>query len=961
MQARQIRNAEHFDYRMRNAECGPFSCGFGIAECGLENEAQQHLVIRNPESAFRIRLTALACIIALVATAADVNLITRAVVQVRSPYSMGAAGLGQLLRRLQTTASVMHIAAHPDDEDTALIARLALGDGARIAYLSLTRGEGGQNVIGPELFEALGVIRTEELLQARRLDGGDQFFTRAYDFGFTKTRHEAAEKWGEREVLGDMVRAIRRYRPLIVISRFSGTTNDGHGQHQLAGYLAPLAFRAAGDPTQFPEQIAQGLRPWQPRKFYLSEGFRRSADPKEQPTLRIDTGRFDPLFGRSYFEIAMEGRSQHKSQEMGVLELRGVQSSGMRLVESQVPTPNKDQQIFDGLDTSITGIARTAGITDNRFVNALATIEKAAARALTDYNAFYPERIIPTLTEGLAETRRLRESLAQSLSIPAERRAEAEVLLKQKENEFSEALERAAGVQVDVLADSETVAPGESLTIAVRVFTANGSDSSLVNIKSLQVRAPDGWQVERLAGPPVPTITSGLPRGREVPQQAAYFRVSVPRDAPLSEPYWLREPRAGYLFKWPVSAPYQAMPVGPALISGDASVAIGGGPVTITKPVQYRFADDIRGELRRDLHVVPAVAVALDPALIVAPLTPDVGLTRRVAVRLANNSQRAIQGRVRLQLPVGWIAEPAEATFALGTRGERAAVPFNVAAPPNVQPGPYEIRAQAIAEGQTFERTERTIAYPHIQTHRLYTQAATTVRVLDLEVATVRVGYIMGSGDEVPDAIKQMNLPVTLLDGNELSTGDLARFDTIVVGVRASQVRPDFVANNNRLLDYVRRGGTLIVQYQHRDFVERNLLPFPAQMQARVTDENAPVKILQPNHPAFNFPNKITEDDWKGWVQERSLYNFTTFDPRYVPLLESHDAGEPAQLGGQLYAELGEGRYVYTSYAWFRQLPAGVPGAYRLFANLLSLSKAPKATNTAAANSKVAEKERQSR
>nr|MBA3439641.1 PIG-L family deacetylase [Pyrinomonadaceae bacterium] len=873
----------------------------------------------------------------------NVGLTTTTRAQVRSPYNMGAAGLGQLLRRLQTTASAMHIAAHPDDEDTALIARLARGDGARIAYLSLTRGEGGQNVIGTELFEALGVIRTEELLQARRLDGGDQFFTRAYDFGFTKTRAEAAEKWGEREVLGDMVRAIRLYRPLVIVTRFSGTPNDGHGQHQLAGHLAPLAFRAAGDPAQFPEQIREGLRPWQPRKLYQSEGFRRSADPKEQATLRVDTGHYDPLFGRSYFEIAMEGRSQHKSQEMGVLELRGPQSSGMRLVESHVQSANKDEQLFGNLDTSITGIARTASITDPKIISDLTVIEKAAARALADYNALHPQRIIPALSEGLDATRRVRASLAQSSSPAADAQAEAELLLKRKEQEFSEALERAAGVQVDVLADSETVAPGESLGIAVRVFTANSADASLIRMESLQLRAPDGWRVEQLAGTSQ-VAASDLPRRREVPQAVAYFRVTVPLSAPLTEPYWLREPRAGYLFKWPAGVPYAATPLAPTLISGEAKLRVGNTPVEVSKPVQFRFADDIRGELRREVHVVPSVAVALDPALIVAPLAHESGITRRVAVRLANNAQQAMNGSVRLQLPAGWLAQPAEASFTLGSKGERTAVEFNVEAPKNVQPGGYQISAQAAVGGQTFDRTQRTIAYPHIQTHRLYAQAATMIRVLDLEVAKVRVGYIMGSGDEVPDAIKQMNLPVTLLDENELSGGDLSRFDTIVVGVRASQVRPDFVANNNRLLDYVRRGGALVVQYQQRDYVDRNLPPFPAQMQARVTDENAPVKILQPNHPLFNFPNKIVEDDWRGWVHERSLYNFTTFDPRYTALLESHDPNEPPQLGGQVYAELGQGRYVYTSYAWFRQLPAGVPGAYRLFANLLSLSKAPRQT-----------------
>ena len=319
--------------------------------------------------------------------------------QIRPEYDLGAVGLVQLLKRLQTTASAMHTGAHPDDEDSGLLAYLARYDQARTAYLSLNRGEGGQNVIGPEIFEPLGVIRSEELLQARRLDGGQQFFTRVMDYGFSKTREEAERIWGEKLVLGDMVRAIRLFRPLVVISRFSGTPADGHGHHQLAGYLTPLAFKAAADPNQFPEQLKEGLRPWQAKKLYVGEGF--TANAGNVPTLAINTGKYDPLIGRSYFEIAMEGRSQHKSQEMGTVEYRGKQNSGLRLLESNIEKTDKETDVFDGIDTSIKGLAKTVGLTDNFLNGELSDIQKSAEDALKNYDVLVPAKSVPTLADGL--------------------------------------------------------------------------------------------------------------------------------------------------------------------------------------------------------------------------------------------------------------------------------------------------------------------------------------------------------------------------------------------------------------------------------------------------------------------------------------------------------------------------------------------------------------------------------
>ena len=851
--------------------------------------------------------------------------------QVRPVYSFGAAGLMQVLERLQTTASALHVAAHPDDEDSAFLARVARGDNARAAYLSLNRGEGGQNIIGTELFEALGVIRTEELLQARRLDGAEQFFTRAIDYGFSKTRTEASAKWDERVILGDMVRIIRMFRPLVIYSRFSGTSADGHGQHQLAGYLTPLAFEAAADPAQFPEHMKDGLRPWQARKLYRGVGFR--PDPKTPPTLHVETGVFDPVIGRSYAEIANEGRSQHKSQDMGVIETKGPQQSP--LIRLDAPGV-KEAHLFDGIDTSLTGLAALAGLPGSALRSELQSIAAAARRAVQSFDLRAPEKSIPFLAEGLLATRAARAA-AKSVTGPEAARAEAEFLLAFTERDFTEALVRAASIQVDSLADQETVVPGGTLTVTTRVFTPQ---HVRVKVLDAAVRAPERWDVRPAERTESEESDNPFARFfRETPMYAARHRITAAPDALLTQPYYLDDPREGDRYRWDDDDP-KGLPFAPSLIVADLSLEVGGVRLNTSRPVEYRFADRIRGELRRDVAVVPAVSVGLDSRLLIVP-TGTTSHTQRLIVRVTNHLPAGAAGTLRLAMPAGWSASPTESSFHLKAEGDRASVPFLVTAPADRTPGSFEVRAEAAIHGATYSTSLQEIAYVHIQTHRLYSPARAVAQVLDLKTAPVTVGYVMGSGDQVPDMIRRMGVAVTLIDDDTLATGDLSRFDTIVVGVRASEARPAFVANHGRLLEFAERGGTLIVQYQQNDYVARSLPPYPAEMNSRVTDETAPVKVLAPDHAVFVFPNRIGPGDFEGWVQERNLYAFTTFDPRYTALLETADPGEPPQRGGQVYARLGKGHYIYTAYAWFRQLPAGVPGAYRLFANLISLPKAP--------------------
>ena len=860
--------------------------------------------------------------------------------QVRDVYDLGADGLVQVLERLQTTASVLHTGAHPDDEDSAFLAREARGDRARVAYLALNRGEGGQNIIGPELFEALGVIRTEELLQARRLDGGQQFFTRTFDYGFSKSREEAAAKWNEHEVLGDMVRVIRMLRPLVIYSRFTGTPADGHGHHQLAGYLTPLAFKAAADPNEYPEQLREGLRPWQAKKLYRGVGFR--PDPANPATIEVQTGIADPVIGRTYAEIAAQGRSQHKSQEMGSIEPLGPAQSGLRLLQSLVQAPAQERSIFDGLDTTVPGVAALAGLPAGTIQNELQAMDVAAKQALADYQAREPARIIPTLAGGLRATRNARAAVKSS-SASADAKTDADFLLAFKEQDFTDALARAAGVVVDPLADEETVVPGGRLNVDVRTFVADRSTApeSTVKITTATVQAPEGWRVDPARAEPAGGRGGGPPfRLREIPTSETRYQLTVPTTAPLTEPYFLRLPRKGDSYQWPDDAP-KGLPFGPPLVTASVSMEIGGVPITITRAVEFRYADRVRGEVRREVNVVPPVAVGLDTPLLIVPLgtTPR---QSRLVVRATSFAPAPVSGMLRLRLPQGWTATPADAPFTLNASGDKMSAPFVVTAPAGRTAGQFSIAAEAVAGGATYTRDVQVIAYPHIQTHRIYSAAETTAQVLDLKVAPVKVGYIMGSGDEVPDALRRMGVSVTMIDDDMLATGDLAQFDTIVVGIRASEARPAYVANHGRLLQYMENGGTMVVQYQQGVYEARNLPPYPAQAptNSRVTDETAPVKILVATHPVFTFPNRITEKDFDGWVQERNLYSFNTFDARYTPLLESHDAGEMPQNGGEVYARVGKGQYVYTSYAWFRELRAGVPGAYRQFANLISLAKA---------------------
>jgi LmbE family N-acetylglucosaminyl deacetylase len=815
----------------------------------------------------------------------------------------------------------MMIGAHPDDEDSALLAYLARGESARTAYLSLTRGDGGQNIIGPELFEALGVIRTEELLQARRLDGAEQYFTRAYDYGFSKTLAEAKSKWPEDVIKCDVVRAIRLFRPLVVISRFTGTPQDGHGQHQYAGYITPIAVKAAADP----QQCTDAGEAWTVKKFYIESGFQDNSEP----TLKINTGQFDPILGRTYFEIAMEGRSLHRSQGEGRIEFHGDSFSGLNLVGAAKDLREKD--IFDGIDVTVAGIPSITQNAEQPFVTKVSALATKIRDVSTAANLMRPQESL----RGLAEV----YSLAHDAELSTRNQA-SKFRLQELEQKAAAGVRSAANLELDALADSETVVPGDELLISIKAFMPR---LDYVTIGGLGLESPNGWSFPRVSPP---KQNNAAYNSREVANDGFVVAGKIPYSAVPTQPYWLRKSRtdAG-LFDW-MDAAAQTLPFDRQQLIADVDLAIAGTRIILRQPVQYRFADPARGEIRREINVVPPVSVAVAQKLLVVP-TSNQAQTRQLDVIATQNVCKPTQTDGTLTIrgnSPGWKAEPVSSGGNLAKCGDKASSSFNITVPAGAKPGTYAFTAQIEGTGFSYGQTMNTVAYPHIQTHRYYTPAETNVLVLDLKTVPVNVGYIMGSGDEVPDAIRQMGINVTMLGEQDLASGDLSKFDTIVVGIRATETRPDFVANNSRLLDYVKNGGNVIVQYQRGNWT--GIAPFPVNTQDkqgttagsinRVVDENAKVTILDPADPIFNSPNKITDADFAGWVQERNAYNLVTFDPQYKPLLESHDAGEQENKGGLVVAKVGKGTWMYCSYSFFRQLPAGVPGAYRLFDNLLA-------------------------
>ncbi|HEY6844161.1 MAG TPA: PIG-L family deacetylase [Thermoanaerobaculia bacterium] len=799
------------------------------------------------------------------------------------------------LKKLTVLGSAMYVAAHPDDDNAGLIGYLATYRGYRTAYLSMTRGDGGQNLIGDEKGELLGLLRTQELLDSRAIDGGEQFFTRAIDFGFSKGPQETLAIWGHDTILADVVWNIRRFQPDVIITRFPTTGEGGHGHHTASAILAGEAFTAAGDATKFPDQLRY-VTTWQPRRlFWNLFSFRPVApdDPSVANALKIDLGTYNPLLGESYGEIAGESRSENRSQGTGGRRFKGSALNYFKELAGDPATTD----IFEGIDTSW---SRYAGGD---------AVGKILQQASDTFDPQHPSKSIPLLLDALAGLDRLGASAAWNPRVNP--------WIAIKRHDLLDAIRDCAGLAIDVSASDSSVVPGGEIPISVNVV--NRSDYP--------------FQLQMIASPyadPGQGVFKPLKYNEPIKTD---LKFKVPADMPVSQPYWLRKPpgKGTYtvddqqLLGLAENPP--AIPITVTIGDNQFHTAI------FTVPAVYRWVDPVYGEKTRTVDVVPEVTANPQPAVVVFPDAQPKTLTLALESFLTIPTSTI----VRLNAPAGWKVDPASIPVKFDKKGDEDRVTFRVTPPAAETTG--EVTAEVeLPGGKKVSQSITTIDYPHIHPQRVFGDASAKAVRVNVKKRGTRIGYVMGSGDEVPEALRQIGYDVTLLSDADLERGDFSKFDAIVTGVRAYNTRKEMKGAQPKLLDYVQNGGTLVVQYNTpQGLATEELGPYPFKLSGdRVTVEEAPVKFVKADSAVLNTPNKISEGDFAGWVQERGLYFTRDWDPRYETPIESHDPGESEKPGGELVAHYGKGVYVYTSYDWFRELPAGVPGAYKLFANLVS-------------------------
>ena len=878
----------------------------------------------------------------------------------------GNSALQQSLRKLRTRASLMMIVAHPDDEDGGMLTYESRGQGARVALLTLNRGEGGQNIMSNDLWDQLALVRTQELLAAGRRYGVDQYFTRVADFGFSKTLEEALQIWGHERVLYDVVRAVRLNRPLILTASFVGGITDGHGQHQVSGEMAQEVFKAAGDPNIFPDQIASGLLPWNPLKVYARvplfsispKGMYDYATGKWAPVrfydyvaskwtdavpttnLSIPEGAYDSALGTSYIQLGREGLGQQKSQNGGTgTPLDGPFEVAYHRYGSRVPAKDKESSYFDGIDTSIAGIATLAQghhpFLDTGLRQIAATVDQAGK---LQTNAMVPI-LVPILVQGMKQTQLLIKKVAAS-ELTAEEKYNIHHELAVKQAQFNNAIIEALGVSLTAVVspanpdrgrsgfaveaqDTFTTAiPGQSFNVIT--YLANQSTTP-VTIESVSLHATGDWKVAPTA--PLPTA---LPANQRL---EADFHVTVPQDAEITKACFHRKDveQAWYDLD-NVSCLDQPLP--PYPIEAWLAFNVGGVTVRTAQVVQTVQHVTGRGGVYQPLLLVPPVSVA---ATTTAGIIPIGSNHASISVHVRSNVKS--MGEVHLDLPPGWQSEPAAQPYGADDQTLSFAL-----TPKNLASANYPIVPVANYQGHPYTQGYEPVGYAGLRPYNYYHPGPYKLVGIDVKVAPdLKVGYVMGTGDDVPQSLESLGVAVHLLPPAEISTGNLSTYDVIVLGIRAYAARPELAASNSRLLAYVKQGGVLIVQYNTREY-DHNYGPYPTSLTGdpeKVVDETNEVKLLEPANPILSWPNKITAADFAGWVEERGHSFLHTWDARYQALTETKDPGQDDQKGGLLYAKYGKGVYVYVAYALYRQLPEGVPGAYRLFANLLSLPKAP--------------------
>ncbi|MCC2548147.1 PIG-L family deacetylase [Hymenobacter sp. BT175] len=868
-----------------------------------------------------------------------------ALAQAPKTYTSSEILLG--LKKLNVLGSVLYIAAHPDDENTRLISYLANGRLLETGYLSCTRGDGGQNLIGPELREQLGVIRTQELLAARRIDGGKQFFTRANDFGFSKTAEETFTIWDKEQVLADMVWVIRQRRPDVLITRFPPDARAGHGHHTASAILAAEAFDAAGDPKRFPEQLKY-VDVWQPKRLFWNTGsFFVKPGENMDGYLKLDAGGFNPLLGQSYGEIAARSRSQHRSQGFGSAATRGEALEYLQ----QVKGDKASKDPFEGIDQSW-----------NR-VKGGAAVGKLIDEVIRKYDPSNPAASVTGLLKVRAAVDNLQPAAGTGYSATyqplAPDVATGEFWKWQKVKQIENLIQAALGLYVEATTNTATATVGQPVEVTYDLINRSSVPVGLTSITS---------SPRSVGGDTIVQDAFKLDKPLRITK-----RQLIPLFVQESQPYWLRESGTVGMYMVPEKIPIgydsdrsssyktraeatQAhisaektpnqflvrqqligQPENLAAVAANLSLRVGNSDfsLNLTIPVQYKRTDPVLGELYQPLTVVPPVAVNIGgQAYIFAENQP-----KTVPVTLKAGRADA-KGTVVLQVPAGWKVEPASIPFDIKNKDEERTVTFQVQ-PTGKNESAGQLRAVATLDGQPYSRGIQTINYPHIPVQTLFPEAVAPLVKLDLKRKAQEIGYLMGAGDEVPDALRQLGYSVSMLKAEDLNADRLKRFDAVVLGVRAYNTLDRLKYQQKELLEYVEKGGTVIVQYTvSRGTVLPEIGPYPLKLSSdRVTVENAPVTFLKPQHPLLNVPNKITSKDFEGWQQEQGLYYPSSWDPKYQTIISSQDPGEKAKESAILVADYGKGHYIYTGLSFFRELPAGVPGAYRLFTNMIELGQ----------------------
>ncbi|MBT9330591.1 PIG-L family deacetylase [Paracidobacterium acidisoli] len=895
------------------------------------------------------------------------------------PEDRGAAALWQVLQKLHTRASMMMITAHPDDEDGGVLAYESRTEGARVALMTLNRGEGGANVMSSDLWDPLGLVRTEELLQADRYYCVQQFFSVAADYGFSKTLDEALQKWGHDRIFYDVVRAVRITRPLVITSVFVGGPSDGHGNHAAAGRFAQEVFRAAGDPNVFPDQIKEGLQPWNPLKEYARVPFsleQGNVSPKGlydyathhwapagvqnyitgrfepgavSATVNVPEGTYNSLIGLDDRQIARTGLGFQKSQNGGPeVPLDGPEESAYHRFASRIPAGDKEKSFFDGIDISLSGIADLAAGENHTFLTqGLERLNGIVEGAITNYSASEPGRIAGALADGLkATTGLIAEVSGSSLS----ERAKYDVVheLKVKQAQFNDALVLSLGITVaaniapahepsgpfarfmGIQPSFQMAIPGQDFRVKVHVAETGATP---VRIDEVAVHAvgKSAWSIQ-----PGGSTSAQLHGGDTFD---ASFGVHVPDDAAYTRPYFER-PDMEQPYYDLRDAQYRGMPLAPYPLEAWVTASYQGVQIRLAETVQTVQRQVGPGLVFQPMPIGPAISVSL---LQSAGVVPPEKTSFPVSVRIHSNVKGSAQGSLHLEMPPAWRSEPATYNFSLAQDGEEQVVTFQVF-PEHIADQAYQLTAVAEYQNHQYKEGYTETGYQGLRPY-FYYQASTYRAVgADVKIAPgLSVGYIEGSGDDVPQSLEDLDVHVHFLTQQDLAGSDLSKYNVILVGVRAYAVRDDLRTYNGRLLDYVKNGGVVIVQYQTPEF-DHNFGPYPYTMTSdpeEVTDENSPVAILDPSSPVLSWPNRITEKDFQGWIEERGSKFMQSWDSHYQPLIETHDPGQDPQKGGFLVAHYGRGMYVYTAYAFYRELPLGVPGAFRIFANLVSLPDNP--------------------